>query len=546
MLEREFTPTEHANLRDNFERIKNNMAPKTRLNYSKKFKNIIDRITKKGATSKPNYNNILKELELIEHKREAGLLKRPSMRQYKASVLYGFTMCYEYMKGSDSHTTDADDEYHELYSYLAKTLSAYDLNKLYGRVSNWSSENADVAKELDNKAHLMANTSARKAKLFDEELLGVLLKGDEPRLHLLRLFLQVNIVLGLRPNEWYSCKVITSKEMDEIKKAREIAVGNTMNASSGDATYIKQSLALLELTYAGIESSVARIDDDAKVLAVKNSKDSHGRANGSYRYILLDRMSNADMERLNSLIELLHHKNDSVANSRGVSADDDCFDNYVIQPLQAQLKYELENNVRCQGIIDRNYKKKLTSYGNEKNRAIKLGKVWSRTAPIKMYPTLYSTRHQAVSNSKAADMNPVLMAALFGHASIVTAERHYGKQSDGWGGSMVEPHPDSIVTVINGLTENQLTNCMALASTLDIIEVCSQIGSDGDVASATNSGEENQDALSELSFLVGNNTSIHDKLNNALKALVINKSSDTNNSRKSRQNAVRKPAARKK
>lgn len=546
MLEREFTPTEHANLRDNFERIKNNMAPKTRLNYSKKFKNIIDRITKKGATSKPNYNNILKELELIEHKREAGLLKRPSMRQYKASVLYGFTMCYEYMKGSDSHTTDADDEYHELYSYLAKTLSAYDLNKLYGRVSNWSSENADVAKELDNKAHLMANTSARKAKLFDEELLGVLLKGDEPRLHLLRLFLQVNIVLGLRPNEWYSCKVITSKEMDEIKKAREMAVGNTMNASSGDATYIKQSLALLELTYAGIESSVARIDDDAKVLAVKNSKDSHGRANGSYRYILLDRMSNADMERLNSLIELLHHKNDSVAKSRGVSADDDCFDNYVIQPLQAQLKYELENNVRCQGIIDRNYKKKLTSYGNEKNRAIKLGKVWSRTAPIKMYPTLYSTRHQAVSNSKAADMNPVLMAALFGHASIVTAERHYGKQSDGWGGSMVEPHPDSIVTVINGLTENQLTNCMALASTLDIIEVCSQIGSDGDVASATNSGEENQDALSELSFLVGNNTSIHDKLNNALKALVINKSSDTNNSRKSRQNAVRKPAARKK
>lgn len=546
MLEREFTPTEHANLRDNFERIKNNMAPKTRLNYSKKFKNIIDRITKKGATSKPNYNNILKELELIEHKREVGLLKRPSMRQYKASVLYGFTMCYEYMKGSDSHTTDADDEYHELYSYLAKTLSAYDLNKLYGRVSNWSSENADVAKELDNKAHLMANTSARKAKLFDEELLGVLLKGDEPRLHLLRLFLQVNIVLGLRPNEWYSCKVITSKEMDEIKKAREMAVGNTMNASSGDATYIKQSLALLELTYAGIESSVARIDDDAKVLAVKNSKDSHGRANGSYRYILLDRMSNADMERLNSLIELLHHKNDSVAKSRGVSADDDCFDNYVIQPLQAQLKYELENNVRCQGIIDRNYKKKLTSYGNEKNRAIKLGKVWSRTAPIKMYPTLYSTRHQAVSNSKAADMNPVLMAALFGHASIVTAERHYGKQSDGWGGSMVEPHPDSIVTVINGLTENQLTNCMALASTLDIIEVCSQIGSDGDVASATNSGEENQDALSELSFLVGNNTSIHDKLNNALKALVINKSSDTNNSRKSRQNAVRKPAARKK
>lgn len=546
MLEREFTPTEHANLRDNFERIKNNMAPKTRLNYSKKFKNIIDRITKKGATSKPNYNNILKELELIEHKREAGLLKRPSMRQYKASVLYGFTMCYEYMKGSDSHTTDADDEYHELYSYLAKTLSAYDLNKLYGRVSNWSSEDVDVAKELDNKAHLMANTSARKAKLFDEELLGVLLKGDEPRLHLLRLFLQVNIVLGLRPNEWYSCKVITSKEMDEIKKAREMAVGNTMNASSGDATYIKQSLALLELTYAGIESSVARIDDDAKVLAVKNSKDSHGRANGSYRYILLDRMSNADMERLNSLIELLHHKNESVAKSRGVSADDDCFDNYVIQPLQAQLKYELENNVRCQGIIDRNYKKKLTSYGNEKNRAIKLGKAWSRTAPIKMYPTLYSTRHQAVSNSKAADMNPVLMAALFGHASIVTAERHYGKQSDGWGGSMVEPHPDSIVTVINGLTENQLTNCMALASTLDIIEVCSQIGSDGDVASATNSGEENQDALSELSFLVGNNTSIHDKLNNALKALVINKSSDTNNSRKSRQNAVRKPAARKK
>lgn len=544
MLDREFIPTEHANLGDNFERIKNNMAPKTRANYSKKFKNIIERITKSSdGSAKPNYNNLLKELEIIEHKRETGLLKRPSMRQYKASILYGFTMCYECMKDADANDVDHDDEYNKIFSSLAKTLSIYDLNKLYGRVSNWSSEASDVAKNLDNMAHLRSNTSSRKAKLFDESLLNILLSGNEPRLDLLRMFLRVNIILGLRPNEWYSCKIITAEEMERLKNQSNSPLDRHINASSEDATFIKQSLAFLELPYPGIESSIKIPSDNASVLVVKNSKDSHGRANGSFRYILLDKMDDENLEQVHSLISMLHKRNESVAKEREVAADEYCFDSYVIQPLQNQLKYELESNPSCQIIINRNYRKKLASYVNEKTRAIKLGKNWSRKSPIKMYPTLYSTRHQAVSNAKASLMNPVLMAALFGHASIVTAERHYGKQSDGWGGSMVEPHPDSIMKVVNGLTENQISNCLALASTAEILDICNQIEAKNNVA-AEHSG--NGDVDRELDLLMSNSNVIHVKLNNAIRAAVSNGSNDTGAERKSLQKAAHKPATRKK
>lgn len=544
MLDREFIPTEHANLGDNFERIKNNMAPKTRANYSKKFKNIIERITKSSdGSAKANYNNLLKELEVIEHKREAGLLKRPSMRQYKASILYGFTMCYEYMKDENANGVDHDDEYNQIFSSLAKTLSVYDLNKLYGRVSNWSSEASDIAKNLDNMAHLKSNTSSRKAKLFDEDLLNILLSGDEPRLDLLRMFLRVNMILGLRPNEWYSCKVITAEEMERLKNESSSPIGRHINASSEDATFIKQSLAFLELPYPGIESSVKKPSDDAPVLVVKNSKDSHGRANGSFRYILLDKMDDESLDRVHSLISMLHKKKEMVAKERDIAADEDCFDNYVMQPLQNQLKYELESNPACQIIIDRSYRKKLSSYIHEKTRAIKLGKKWSRKSPIKMYPTLYSTRHQAVSNAKASLMNPVLMAALFGHASIVTAERHYGKQSDGWGGSMVEPHPDSIINVVNGLTENQISNCLALASTAEILDVCNQIESDNNIAAEPSNSS---DADSELDLLMSNNNVIHVKLNSAIRATVSNGSNNIGADRKGRQKSARKPVTRKK
>lgn len=47
-------------------------------------------------------------------------------------------------------------------------------------------------------------------------------------------------------------------------------------------------------------------------------------------------------------------------------------------------------------------------------------------------PDLYSTRHQAIATAKAT-RSPIEIAALFGHASVITADRHYGKRIHGWG-----------------------------------------------------------------------------------------------------------------
>lgn len=45
---------------------------------------------------------------------------------------------------------------------------------------------------------------------------------------------------------------------------------------------------------------------------------------------------------------------------------------------------------------------------------------------------LYSLRHVAIATWRQAGLTPVQIAALAGHASIVTARRHYGHGSSGW------------------------------------------------------------------------------------------------------------------
>ena len=60
------------------------------------------------------------------------------------------------------------------------------------------------------------------------------------------------------------------------------------------------------------------------------------------------------------------------------------------------------------------------------------------------YPTLYSLRHQFASDAKAAGLLPEEIAALMGHASDVTAIRHYGRRTSGQAGIKAYANPNSI------------------------------------------------------------------------------------------------------
>lgn len=62
--------------------------------------------------------------------------------------------------------------------------------------------------------------------------------------------------------------------------------------------------------------------------------------------------------------------------------------------------------------------------------------LWPRR---KMTISLYSARHQAIANWKAAGLSRVEIAVLAGHASIMTAAEKYGRRSSGWSGVKAIP-----------------------------------------------------------------------------------------------------------
>lgn len=65
------------------------------------------------------------------------------------------------------------------------------------------------------------------------------------------------------------------------------------------------------------------------------------------------------------------------------------------------------------------------------------------------YITLYSARHQFVSNRKQMGEDPISLAAILGHGSIATAKNTYGRKNSGSGsGSMIVASEQDIQKVI--------------------------------------------------------------------------------------------------
>lgn len=530
--DREFNVTEHSELEKNHERVLEQTSEKTRANYLKRFKSLCKRIDKSALSTGVSKRQAFDvEIQSIEDKRSSGMLKQSSVRQYKASILYGLTCAYELSKASsaeDDGNKDKDrvhllPEDKELILGLTNELSPNDLSELYDKVSAWQSEDAATAKLLDNKAHLESNTSSRKAKLFDEGLYDYIMSHDDERTLLLRMFIKLNIKLGLRPNEWYSARLVNKEYFDllvdgAVSPKLAPTYGLNSKTTDYDRVLIQQSRYFLAPMYPDIKHEYIG-HEDRPVLVIKNSKNTHGRANGSYRYILLDALSDEDMQQLPDLITKLHQKHaETVPDFQDRSASS--FDKAVAQSLQNQFKYWLDSDPKCQEILQSSYEKKLKNYTYEKSRALKSGKSWSRQEPIKEYPTLYSTRHQAVSDAKAAGMSPVVMAALFGHASVVTADRHYGRITDSWGSGMVTPHQESINRVIVGLTEPQIELALTQTHPHELVSAYSEFISsiDEPTAGQVRSLNTAESQLSQgntheaIAAIASSDTNIHDRL----------------------------------
>lgn len=529
--DREFIATRHVDLSSNLVRVLEETSEKTRENYLKRFKALCKRASKKSSDSGTMFNILFfQEIKDIEEKRKNAQLKQSSVRQYKGSLMYGLTLASTYSKNQQLVNNLYSTDQAIFLKNISDKLSLENINEYYERISNWQSEDAGVAKRLDNEAHLGANTSSTKTKAFDKALYNHLMAQPD-RLDLLKLFVKMNLKLGLRPNEWYSCRLIYRPHFENLMKgkidpraAETYGIHNALSVD--DKEMVRQSYHFLESLYPDIKPSTDGHASKRPALVVKNAKNTHGRANGGWRYILTDAMSEEDAALLPILITKLHEKHSKQVPTASLRNKEN-FDELVMQPLQKQFKYWLDTDEKCIDIIEDDFKRRSNLYRNEHKRAIKAGKgqEWKRTPPIRLYPTLYSTRHQAVSDAKASGMSGVVMAALFGHASIVTADRHYGRISSSWGSGIVQPQQNSVDRVLAGLTDNQLEAALEKIEPQILIEAYKTITMENGGLDAAESIDtvnrvaEHSGIEMALDYIANSEGGINQKFTKALKSL---------------------------
>lgn len=86
--------------------------------------------------------------------------------------------------------------------------------------------------------------------------------------------------------------------------------------------------------------------------------------------------------------------------------------------------------------------------GCRKSVYIAVRALWPRRT---QYPTLYTGRHQFAADAKRSGLLKSEVAALMGHASSITAGRHYGKKRSGQSGFSVQPAPEDVARVVTQL-----------------------------------------------------------------------------------------------
>jgi integrase len=156
-----------------------------------------------------------------------------------------------------------------------------------------------------------------------------------------------------------------------------------------------------ELCYSTI--SVYASDSERRVLRIRNSKHSNGRGNGAYREMFIDGLDDNELSTLRRALTYCRVK--TIAEEK---------------KIQTALKNELDI-ARDVSVISK--KSPGTSVA------------------------LYSFRHQFLADAKQTFQDPVMVAALAGHASTKTAFEHYGKRRNAKGKVKVLPTPESVEAV---------------------------------------------------------------------------------------------------
>lgn len=141
------------------------------------------------------------------------------------------------------------------------------------------------------------------------------------------------------------------------------------------------------------------------ILKIKNAKNTNGRANGDYRTLLLDRLSENEISIIKQ--QLYNIKSFASLENNGYER---FYNNCIVRLNQVNQ------------IVFKKRKKNIT---------------------------LYSSRHQFSANAKYSNRTKAEVAALMGHASDETATSHYGRKIYGNSQIGVKPLKENVDSVKN-------------------------------------------------------------------------------------------------
>lgn len=280
---------------------------------------------------------------------------------------------------------------HKLYEEALMAISMNEDLDIYKTV--YDETRSIIAKDQTKKVShqkVSQNTSSAKTKYFDEKFYNYCIaelankvqinrtfrrsEASNDAYKMMYYFLKANVILGLRPIEWFD---------------------------ASESTYL--------LTLQDNYSTAKRIP----ALSINNAKHTNGRANGESRDILLTGINDDQSEAITELISLFR-------------------------------KYNLKSTDPER--ILRMLTKKMDRLGETYISANSSTLTDQEMADIKS-TSLYSTRHQAINNAKMSGFSKIKIAGMFGHVSINTHSKHYGKKGKGWMKLNVQPSPESILAV---------------------------------------------------------------------------------------------------
>lgn len=327
-------------------------------------------------------------------------IKPSSFRTYKAAICFGLAKCYLQLDDIDPASNLVDEE-----------LTKFFISDLYKQI-------IDVHIQVDKHINFDKKTSSYKKKMFPQQyyqyLMTLYKEGENElnsRFNLLCAFIDANLIVGLRPIEWlgvsFACNINTRTFTAFVKNGK-----NSQGRANGDI----RELLLHEIT----------VNEINKLLI--------------YQLVLEDQISNATLlDRIKADNKEIGHK----ALNETSTYDE------TIDFLSSNLPDDFNiNEISARRLAGENFYRSLQ---NEMFRVYQLFLDETNYSDDEYKVSLYSTRHQCIANAKKSDASSYQIAAFFGHSSIHTSRRHYGKPWFGWSKFNFRPSLESVAKVNGGL-----------------------------------------------------------------------------------------------